>query len=142
MPFRSLQGVSVLVLAVTLAGCSMSHPRESSTADGYCLRAGGDKAFDCSAPALPIPEVRDPLAPSNRFSDEELMDLLAEIKRWLARRRLSLQGEAVPPELQPDNTTPTMPSDLARPASLPRPWALILNDFSAQSLQRTISDQP
>ncbi|GAA0702305.1 hypothetical protein GCM10009104_34550 [Marinobacterium maritimum] len=147
MPHSSLQGILALALALALAltvsGCSLKPPPpDAATAvDGYCLRAGDNQSFDCSAPQLSVQDVRDPLAPESRFSDEELMDLLAEVKRWLARRQLTLQGETIPPELKPETNASPTPSDTAKAAGLPRPWALILNDFSPQSLQRSNYDQ-
>lgn len=138
MPHRPLQGIPILVLVLiqALAGCSQQ-PLSSAgprTGEEYCLRAGKEQTFDCSAPLLRVQDVRDPLAPEHRFSDEELMSLLAEAKRWLARRKLALQGADMPPEpsLSP---APTSPSEQPS-ALLPRPWALILNDFSPHALQR------
>ncbi len=141
MPLRPLQGVPALALALTLAGCSPNvlSPKTPTAADGYCLRSGDDQAFDCAAPALPVQALRDPLAPVNRFSDEELMSLLAEVKRWLAQRKQVLQGAEVSANTVVPSSPPALSSTPTPP--LPRPWALILNDFSPQSLQRTNSGQ-
>lgn len=147
-----IQEVAIILMALMLTACSRqpSVPASDQAATGYCFRAGSDQQFDCSAPPLTVKELRDPLAPDSTFSDEELMDLLAEIKRWLAQRRLSLEGKTIPPQLQDSAraTTAEIENDTDRDttqtpsAGLPRPWALILNDFSPRSLQRTNSAQP
>jgi hypothetical protein len=141
-------------MALMLTACSRqpSVPVSDQAATGYCFRAGSDQQFDCSAPPLTVKELRDPLAPDSIFSDEELMDLLAEIKRWLAQRRLSLEGKTIPPQLQPQDSARSTTAEIENDtdhnttqppsAGLPRPWALILNDFSPRSLQRTNSAQP
>ena len=147
-----IQEVAIILMALMLTACSRqpSVPASDQAAAGYCFRAGSDQQFDCSAPPLTVKELRDPLAPDSTFSDEELMDLLAEIKRWLAQRRLSLEGKTIPPQLQDSAraTTAEVENDTDQDttqtpsAGLPRPWALILNDFSPRSLQRTNSAQP
>ncbi len=139
MPHSSLQGILALALTLNLSGCSLRPPPPEAVtaADEYCLRAGDNQAFDCTAPRLRVQDVRDPLAPESRFTDEELMDLLTEVKRWLVRRKLTLQGEVVPPELAPTQPPSQAASMEQPPARLSRPWALILNDFSPRSLQRT-----
>ncbi|MBR9829129.1 MAG: hypothetical protein GYB41_10865 [Oceanospirillales bacterium] len=142
MPSAHIHGVLVATLIATqamgLSGCSLRPSPSTAVTDApYCLRAGDNQAFDCTAPALPVRDVRDPLAPATQVNDEELMTLLAEIKRWLAHRKLTLQGHTLPPEPAPATATPVA-SPTASP-SLPRPWLLILDDFSPQSLQRTNS---
>lgn len=145
-----IQEVAIILMALMLTACSRQPSVPDQAATGYCFRAGSDQQFDCSAPPLTVKELRDPLAPDSTFSDEELMDLLAEIKRWLAQRRLSLEGKTIPPQLQDSAraTTAEIENDTDRDttqtpsAGLPRPWALILNDFSPRSLQRTNSAQP
>lgn len=145
-----IQEVAIILMALMLTACSRQPSVPDPAATGYCFRAGSDQQFDCSAPPLTVKELRDPLAPDSTFSDEELMDLLAEIKRWLAHRRLSLEGKTIPPQLQDSAraTTAEIENDTDRDttqtpsAGLPRPWALILNDFSPRSLQRTNSAQP
>lgn len=146
VPGMALSGT--FILALLLTGCAQQPAARDTQAGaddgGYCLRAGDDQAFDCSSPALPLHLVRDPLAPDPRFNNEEMMTLLAEVRRWLARRKLTLQGEAIPRELReqshPGSADPVTATDtLPTEAQLPRPWALILNDFSPQSLQRSNS---
>ncbi len=141
MPHRCLQDALLLALTLMISGCSLPlfTPESSVTAERYCLRSGDEHMFDCTAAPVSAQDPQDPLAPTSHFSDEELMDLLAETKRWLARRKEALQGK----------TTPVTRDDRARPSSsaspatdtppLPRPWAQILDDFSPHSLQRTNS---
>lgn len=126
-------------LLLLLVGCSRqpSIP-ESSAEQAYCLRSGEGQRYDCNAPALTLAEVRDPLAPGETISDEELMTLLAEVRRWLARRRLQLQGEPIPPELQlrEQNRPPALPPTLAAPD---QPlWPRVMESISRPSLQRNI----
>ncbi|GAA0790962.1 hypothetical protein [Marinobacterium sediminicola] len=138
-----IQEVATITLSMTLVACSLQTPApdSNSATESHCFRAGSEQQFDCSAPALQLNELRDPLAQTSRFTDEELMDLLAEIKRWLARRKLLLQGETIPPELLPKHSPVPVTTSTEENARLPRPWALILNDFSAESLQRSNSSQ-
>lgn len=111
-----------------LAGCSSTPKPESAEQTGYCLRAGKEQSFDCSAPALSVNQVRDPLQPRTRFTDEELFSLLSEIKRWLERERLIASGQPVPPHLQPKVTTPPPPQEVA-PTDTPL-WPRVLEAFS------------
>lgn len=130
------QVAALLLLALLLTGCSRQPSRPAEADAGFCLRAGQAQQFDCRAPALDRRRLQDPLAIEQPVSDEALMDLLAEVKRWLARRRLQLQGQPIPPELQPSPAAAAV-SPPPTPARLARPWALILDDFSPASLQRT-----
>lgn len=53
-----------------LSGCSTLNPtppdEQRAQNGGYCLRAGEQQAYDCSAPALDIRQVRDPLQPDSQ----------------------------------------------------------------------------
>lgn len=116
-----LTGLGLLAL---LSGCSLMKRHDSPEQSGYCLRAGQEQAFDCSAPALEVNQVRDPLQPRTRFTDEELFSLLSEIKRWLERERLIASGQPVPPHLQPKASPPPAPADVT-PAETPL-WPRVL----------------
>ncbi|MBP0048400.1 hypothetical protein H9C73_06605 [Marinobacterium sp. AK62] len=137
MKTRTVQHrIMLLSLGALLAGCSMqpTEPEpEQPSAGAFCLRSGESQAFDCSAPPLSIQQVRDPLAPGERISDEELMTLLADIKRWLARRRLILEGKPIPPELQPRSEEPALLPRLNAPL-----WPRVMNSISRPSLQRSM----
>jgi len=122
---RTLTGLSLLAL---LTGCSQMERHDPPDQSGYCLRAGQDQAFDCSAPALEINQVRDPLQPRSRFTDEELFSLLSEVKRWLERERLIAAGEPVPPHLQPKEP-PAPPPEPVSPPDSPL-WPRVLEALS------------
>lgn len=135
MPHTQLRVIITLSLVLLQTGCSQQ-PATPADHNGYCLRAGDRQQFDCTAPALPINELRDPLSPNHRFTDEELMTLLAEIKLWLAQHRQALETGTAPP------MATSGPTDTSKPiinAQLARPWYLILDDFSPAALQRSNS---
>lgn len=122
---RTLTGLSLLAL---LTGCGHVQQHDSAEQAGYCLRAGQDQAFDCSAPALEINQVRDPLQPRSRFTDEELFSLLSEVKRWLERERLMAAGEPIPPHLLPKES-PAPPPEPVSPSDSPL-WPRVLEALS------------
>ncbi len=123
-----------------LAGCSSqpSTPPDIPTGQAYCLRSGETQLYDCSAPALAINLVRDPLAPGEEISDEDLMALLAEIRRWLEWRRLTLLGEPIPPELIPPEERPPALSEPALANPNQPLWPRVIDSISRPSLQRSI----
>lgn len=120
---RILTGLSLLTL---ITGCSHQPQPAPTEHSGYCLRAGQQQSFDCSAPALAVNEVRDPLLPRTRFTDEELFSLLAEVKLWLKREHLIAAGKPIPPELLPK--TPQLPPDSAAAPEKPL-WPQILESL-------------
>lgn len=115
-----------------LSGCSTLNPtppdEQRAQNGGYCLRAGEQQAYDCSAPALDIRQVRDPLQPDSQFTDEELFSLLAEVKRWLQQERLRMEGQPIPPELQPEDTPPSLPE--TGPVAETPLWPRVLESLS------------
>lgn len=134
MHYRRLAFTGLLIV---LAGCSRQPSVPAANSDlSYCLRSGEGQLYDCSAPPLTLAELRDPLAPGEAISDEELMSLLAEIRRWLARRRLTLQGEPIPPELQLREPASAPPSPPALAAPTQPLWPRVMDSISRPSLQR------
>jgi len=126
---QTLIGLSLLFL---LSGCSalrQAAPAEQSAQDGYCLRAGEQQSYDCSAPALDIRQVRDPLQPRSQFTDEELFSLLAEVKLWLQRERLRVEGQPIPPELQSEDMPPSA-LPVTPPMSATPLWPRVLESLS------------
>jgi len=124
--------------AMVLAGCSQQPPTSLASPQPYCLRAGAVQAYDCTAPPIALEQLRDPLEPLESFSDTELMSLLADVRRWLARRKLELLGQPVPPELQqPIPLTPSAPVAVTHTAPL---WPNVMDAVSRPSLQR--NNQP
>ncbi|SEA61276.1 hypothetical protein [Marinobacterium iners] len=122
---RILTGLGLLAL---LSGCSLMKRHDFPEQSGYCLRAGQEQAFDCSAPALEVNQVRDPLQPRTHFTDEELFSLLSEVKRWLERERLIAAGEPVPPHLLPQEA-PAAPPAPVSPTGSPL-WPRVLEALS------------
>ena len=126
---QTLNGLGLLFL---LSGCSalqQTASTEQSARDGYCLRAGEQQAYDCSAPALDPRQVRDPLQPNSQFSDEELFSLLAEVKRWLKRERLRAEGKPIPPELEDQEPSSPTPPETGPVAETPL-WPRVLDSLS------------
>jgi len=121
----TLTGLALLTL---LGGCSAGPAEQVSTQSGFCLRAGQQQDFDCSAPALEINQVRDPLQPRHQFTDEELFSLLAEIKRWLEREKLMAASQPIPPHLLPKDTPPPPPPQ-TEPSAIPL-WPRVLDSLS------------